>query len=71
MRHSKAVHLLQSGIPLVTIKDFLGHVDLRTTQIYAETNLETKRKALEKAGSPVKKETSKIQVDILDWLERL
>lgn len=25
LRHTKAMHLLQAGIPLVTIKDFLGH----------------------------------------------
>ena len=27
-RHTKAMHLLQSDIPLVTIKDFLGHADV-------------------------------------------
>ena len=31
------------------IRDFLGHVDLRTTEIYARTDTETKRKAIEKA----------------------
>jgi site-specific recombinase XerD len=72
LRHSKAVHLLQSGVPLVTIKDFLGHADLRTTQIYAETDLEAKRKALQQGGSPVKAtKVCKILPDILDWLESL
>jgi site-specific recombinase XerD len=71
LRHSKAVHLLQSGVPLITIKDFLGHADLRTTQIYAETDLEAKRKALQKGGSPVNNDQPKIQDDILDWLENL
>ena len=34
-RHSKAMHLLQAGVNLIYIRDFLGHVDLKTTEIYA------------------------------------
>ena len=50
MRHTKGMHLLQSGIPLEIIRDFLGHVDVKTTEIYARANLEMKRKALEKVA---------------------
>jgi site-specific recombinase XerD len=32
-RHSKAMHLLQSGNPLVVIRDFLGHADIKSTEI--------------------------------------
>ncbi len=72
LRHSKAVHLLQSGVPLVTIKDLLGHTDVRTTQIYAETDLNAKREALQKSGTPVQGYQSKnIPTDILSWLETL
>lgn len=46
-RHSKAMHLLQAGVNLIYIRDFLGHVDLKTTEIYARTDTETKRKAIE------------------------
>jgi len=46
-RHSKAMHLLQAGVNLIYIRDFLGHVDLKTTEIYARADTETKRKALE------------------------
>jgi integrase len=28
------MHLLQSGVPLEIIRDFLGHVDVKTTEIY-------------------------------------
>jgi integrase/recombinase XerD len=35
LRHTKGMHLLQSGISLDMIRDFLGHVDVKTTQIYA------------------------------------
>jgi len=48
-RHSKAMHLLQAGVNLIYIRDFLGHVDLKTTEIYARTDTETKRKAIENA----------------------
>ncbi|HBM16417.1 MAG TPA: integrase [Lentisphaeria bacterium] len=47
LRHSKAMHLLQAGVNLIYIRDFLGHVDLRTTEIYARIDTETKRKAIE------------------------
>lgn len=46
-RHSKAMHLLQAGINLIYIRDFLGHVDLKTTEIYAKADTEMKRKAIE------------------------
>lgn len=49
LRHSKAMHLLQAGINLVYIRDFLGHADIKTTEIYAKTDTETKRKAIENA----------------------
>jgi site-specific recombinase XerD len=48
IRHTKGMHLLQSGVSLEIIRDFLGHVDVQTTQIYARSNLEMKRRALEK-----------------------
>jgi len=48
-RHTKAMHLLQAGISLIYIRDILGHVDISTTEIYARTDTELKRKALEKA----------------------
>ena len=48
-RHSKAMHLLQAGVNLIYIRDFLGHVDLKTTEIYARADTETKRKAIENA----------------------
>ncbi len=49
LRHSKAMHLLQAGVNLIYIRDFLGHVDLKTTEVYAKTDTETKRKAIEQA----------------------
>lgn len=52
-RHSKAMHMLQAGVPLVIIRDILGHVDVKTTEVYARADLEMKRRALETtAASP-------------------
>jgi integrase/recombinase XerD len=49
LRHSKAVHLLRSGVPLIYIRDFLGHASVKTTEIYAKVDAEETRKALEGA----------------------
>jgi site-specific recombinase XerD len=48
-RHSRAVHMLQAGINLVYIRDFLGHSNVTSTEIYARADSEMKRKALESA----------------------
>ena len=74
LRHAKGMHMLQSGISLDMIRDFLGHVDVKTTQIYARANLEMKRQALEKITepSPVGPIPSWQQnKDLLDWLRSL
>ena len=46
IRHSTASHLLRAGVDINTIRGWLGHVSLDTTNIYAEVDLETKAKAL-------------------------
>ena len=61
LRHSKGMHLLQAGVNLIYIRDFLGHVDIRTTEIYAITDTETKRHAIEKAYPDI------INSEMPDW----
>jgi integrase/recombinase XerD len=46
IRHSTATHLLRSGLDINTIRDWLGHVSVNTTNIYAAVDLETKAKAI-------------------------
>lgn len=46
MRHSTASHMLEAGVPLVVIKNFLGHASLQSTQIYAEISQNTVDKHL-------------------------
>lgn len=74
LRHTKAMHMLQSGIPVVIIRDFLGHVDMKTTEVYARADLEMKRKALEKAPALAPKTGTtpwKENADLLEWLRSL
>ena len=46
VRHTTAVFLLRSGVDINTIRAWLGHVSVNTTQVYAELDLEMKAKAL-------------------------
>jgi site-specific recombinase XerD len=74
LRHSKAMHLLQSGVNLVYIRDLLGHAALKTTEIYARADSNAKRAALESAAG--QKTTSVEPVwhrntDLLAWLQDL
>jgi site-specific recombinase XerD len=47
LRHSCAVALLQAGVDLTVIRDYLGHASVATTSRYVSTNLETRRSVLE------------------------
>ena len=47
LRHTKAMHLLQAGNPLVVIRSILGHAEVQTTEMYARADMEMTRKALE------------------------
>lgn len=46
IRHTTATHLLRAGVDINTIRAWLGHVSINTTNIYAEVDLEMKSKAL-------------------------
>lgn len=46
IRHTTATHLLRAGVDINTIRAWLGHVSIDTTNIYAEVDLETKAKML-------------------------
>lgn len=61
-RHSRAMHLYQSGIPLSYIKDFLGHESATTTSIYASADTTMIRDALEKAAGMDDASTKEIPV---------
>lgn len=46
IRHTTATHLLRAGVDINTIRAWLGHVSINTTNIYAEVDLDMKAKAL-------------------------
>ena len=47
MRHTTAMHLLQSNVDLNMIRSWLGHASIETTNAYVEIDLEMKRKTLQ------------------------
>ncbi|MBT2738088.1 site-specific integrase [Bacillus sp. ISL-7] len=74
MRHTKAMHLLEAGVNLIYIRDLLGHVNVSTTEHYARTNSQIKRKALESAYMEVVKQDIPVwdeNKDLLNWLQEL
>lgn len=46
MRHTTATHMLEAGVPIMVVKNFLGHVSLQTTQIYIEVTQDTMNRQL-------------------------
>lgn len=46
IRHTTATHLLRAGVDINTIRAWLGHVSVDTTNIYAETDMAMKARAL-------------------------
>ena len=74
LRHSKAMHLYEAGVPLPYIRDILGHVNLSTTEIYARASTQAKRKALEAAYTDITSDDLPEWTqdhELLDWLTNL
>ena len=74
LRHSRAMHLYEGGVPLPYIRDILGHIELATTEIYARASTEAKRKALEAASTDIVTDNLpewNQDPALLNWLARL
>jgi site-specific recombinase XerD len=72
-RHATAVHLVAAGVDITVIRSWLRHVSLDTTNHYAQANLETKRKALDRLDTsrPSKLPRWKRDESVLAWLDAL
>lgn len=53
LRHSKAMHMLEAGINIIYIRDFLGHEDVSTTMVYLRTHNRLKDEAINKLAPKV------------------
>ena len=77
IRHTKAMHLTEADVNPIFIRDFLGHTDLKVTEVYSKTSLKMKKAALDKMKSgkdiipetPIKDWTK--DKSLLDWLNDL
>src|SRR5258706_8281241 len=72
IRHTTAMHLLQSGVDLSVIAMWLGHESIETTHQYLDADLETKRRALDRLPPPtVRLPRPKVRTQLLEFLRRL
>lgn len=74
IRHTTATHLLRAGVDINTIRAWLGHVSLNTTNVYLEIDLQMKAKALAKC-EPQEQNTSRqpwsIEPTLVNFLRSL
>lgn len=74
IRHSTAMNLVNSGVDLIYIRDLLGHVSVKTTEVYARADAKLKREAIEAASKElVPKQDAEWEQDtgLKEWLKNL
>lgn len=76
IRHTTATHLLRAGVDINTIRAWLGHVSVNTTNVYAEVDLEMKAKALahcevQARDSPTPVKSWREDADLMAFLRTL
>lgn len=75
IRHTTATHLLQAGVDINTIRAWLGHVSINTTNIYAEVNMKMKAEALKCCElvdeKPQNRKKWKNDKNLMDFLDNL
>lgn len=76
MRHSKSTHLINAGVNIYNIRDFLGHASVTTTQVYLTSNPEATRKAIEKVSQETVPESTnyyseRVKSELMEFLESL
>lgn len=76
LRHSKATHLIEAGVNVYHVRDFLGHESVTTTMVYLKHNLERTREIVEAAAEGLAKPgasfyTKDRREELLAFLETL
>lgn len=72
MRHTAAMELVDSGVDLIYIRDLLGHVSVKTTEVYAKADARLKREAIEAASKeivPPEEAAWDTDTDLREWLK--
>ncbi len=70
IRHTTAMHLLQSGVDLSVIAMWLGHETTQTTHQYLDADLETKKRALARLKPPKTRRSPRCRPDdIMQFLK--
>ncbi len=75
-RHSKAIHMLKAGVPLIYIRNFLGHESVQTTEMYLKMNQESVAEILQKRNSTdfvpsFNGNTAHVKDEIPEFLKRI
>lgn len=79
-RRTTAIHMLDAGVDLNTVREVLGHAHMSTTEIYAHADLRSKRRALAKLEQIDRKlfeevvasrEHPQVSLSTRRWLDRL
>ena len=71
---SRGFRMVQANVNPVYIKDYLGHADISTTEVYARADNEAKRVALEKATAHLdlpKASHWEQDAELIEWLSSL
>ena len=75
LRHTKAMHLTEADVNPIFIRDFLGHTDLKVTEIYSKTSVKMKREAIEKMDKkdivPTDTKEWNEDTELMTWLKSL
>jgi integrase/recombinase XerD len=77
IRHTTAIHLLESGVEVNVIRGWLGHVSLDTTNRYAEISMRMKEEAMKACQPPIPIEKAHVDIrwrddaSLLKWLDSL
>ncbi|WP_428983411.1 tyrosine-type recombinase/integrase [Paraburkholderia diazotrophica] len=71
IRHTTATYLLRAGVDINTIRAWLGHVSLNTTNIYAQIDLEMKSRALAQLQPSGKTPRRRMDSELLHFLRSL